>query len=236
MENNRTFSTLVRQRWATDRWAFARYLFSPTLLFADWRKYRVGPDKAAVAQCVKRLNGWFLGVTLAAVLALVVLDASVSITAKVFGRKIAVGVLAAYALSRCNEIFIAFKTDATDHLRPKAPTTDLKYYERIQLAMRSYVELVLAYGLIFRATSEIVGGFCPPLDALSAMYFSGITIATIGYGDIHPTHWFPRLVTVYAFLNGVVLIVVSFTVYVSRSIAANEFKGGGGDKTDNNTS
>jgi voltage-gated potassium channel len=123
-------------------------------------------------------------------------------------RRFAVGVFAAYALWRCNEVFLAFISDATADLRPTAHATNLKYYERIRLAIRSYIELILAYGLVFRAASE---------------FFGGVTITTIGYGDIHPTHWLPGFFTIYEFLNGVVLIVVSFTVYVSRSIAASEF-------------
>ena len=41
--------------------------------------------------------------------------------------------------------------------------TVLMYYERIELAMRSNVELVLAYGILFWAVSELFGGYAVPI-------------------------------------------------------------------------
>ncbi len=178
------------------------YFLSPTLFFADGRKRRAGPEKAAVARCVKNLNIGFLTVTAVAAGTLLIADATEALPERPVIRLAILAVGGLYALSRCNEIFIAFIRDATSHLRPRESLTGLKYYERVGLAMRSYVELILAYALIYRAVSETVGGFSPPLDMLSSIYFSGVTIATIGYGDIHPTHWLPRVLTIYEVFNG----------------------------------
>ncbi|MBI2131255.1 MAG: two pore domain potassium channel family protein [Candidatus Tectomicrobia bacterium] len=209
------------------RWKiFLLYPLSLTLLLADFCKYFVGPNKTAIAQFVIKLNVWYLWVTFVATFIMFVLDYFVPLNIGGGYQSVVLFLLALYAFFRCNEIFFAFVCDATDHLRPNEHATDLKYYQRIKLAMRSYLELILAYGLVFRAISQFWGGFCPPLDIQSAVYLSGITIATIGYGDIYPTNLVARLMTIYEFLNGIALIVVSFTVYVSRSIAAKEFKKG----------
>ena len=65
---------------------------------------------------------------------------------------------------------------------------------------------------------------CPITNIWDAIYFSGITIATIGYGDLVPKHSFSQFLAIYEVINGFVLIVVSFTVYVSRSISEGEHK------------
>ena len=218
---------MIRERWSIRPAFIAFYPLSPTLLFADYRKYLKGPDKTAAAQCAKRLNKGFFGTTLICLVVLLLLEHFLRGKGTTVW-KVVTGATAYYAFSRRNEIFIAFILDATSHLRAVEHTTDLKYYERIQLAMRSYLELILDYAIVVLGVFNNIGGFsmcCEcSFNVLSAIYFSGVTIATIGYGDIHPIYWFPQLLAIYEVLNGIALIVVSFTVYVSRSVDAKEFQ------------
>jgi len=54
-----------------------------------------------------------------------------------------------------------------------------------------------------------------------------VTITTLGYGDIHPNSTFydiPIQVASSAeVINGFILIIVSFTIYVSKSLEAQEY-------------
>lgn len=135
-----------------------------------------------------------------------------------------------YAFSRVNEIFYAFIKDATSHLRSEEHSSTLKYYERIPLAMRSYLELIILYGVIAYILNTFFQSFSFSCEQNSfssiwqAIYYSGVTITTIGYGEITPNDFFSQAMALYEVINGFSLIVVSFAIYVSRSIADEEYK------------
>ncbi len=136
-----------------------------------------------------------------------------------------------YAFSRVNEIFIAFVKDATSHLRNEEHSSSLKYHERIPLAMKSYIELIVLYGVIaftlhffFQAMSCGCNSASCSLNMWQAIYYSGVTVTTLGYGEITPNSFCTQLMSIYEVINGFSLIVVSFAVYVSRSISGEEFK------------
>ncbi len=136
-----------------------------------------------------------------------------------------------YAFSRVNEIFIAFVKDASSHLRKEEHSSSLKYHERIPLAMKSYIELIVLYGVIvfglhffFQAMSCGTDSASCSLSMWQAIYYSGVTVTTLGYGEITPSSFSTQLMAIYEVINGFSLIVVSFAVYVSRSISAEEYK------------
>lgn len=52
-----------------------------------------------------------------------------------------------------------------------------------------------------------------PDNIIESLYFSGVTITTLGYGDIHPIHPIPQLLTVFEVMCGFSLLVVSFAIY-----------------------
>jgi voltage-gated potassium channel len=143
-----------------------------------------------------------------------------------------IGFAGYYAFSRVNEIFIAFIKDAKSHLKEPNHSSSLKYFERIPLAMRSYIELIILYGIItfvlhslspFMLCGETI--YKGDLTTMwQAIYYSGVTITTLGYGDITPTHFISQFMAIFEVLNGFLLIVVSFTIYVSRSISDEKDK------------
>jgi len=51
---------------------------------------------------------------------------------------------------------------------------------------------------------------------IKSLYFVVATLATVGYGDVHPTTDFSRLFTVFFILIGVSIAVASITVIGSR--------------------
>lgn len=94
--------------------------------------------------------------------------------------------------------------------------------------MKSYIELILLFGIIyFTYYFSFQSGFKPEniITMWNSIYFSGVTITTLGYGDISPVEFFPQLMTLYEVINGFTLIIVSFTVYVSRSVEENSYVG-----------
>ena len=131
------------------------------------------------------------------------------------------------SISRISEIFYAFYRDAHTHLNKsntKSNNSGLKYHERIHLALYSYAELIILYAFIFYILSGIFSAYGnlafkdTLIDMIDAIYFSGVTITTLGYGDIQPNVWITKFLAVFEVLNGFALIIVSFTVYVSRAI------------------
>jgi len=101
----------------------------------------------------------------------------------------------------------------------------LKYHQRIKLALWTYLELILAFGIIYFALDQVRPSFSPRLCFFwQSLYFSGVTITTLGYGDIRPVWGLPQFLTIYEVISGFTLIIVSFTVYVSRSNDRREWE------------
>ena len=130
--------------------------------------------------------------------------------------------LSAYLISRCTEVLCAFYKDASDKLRPATPSKSLLGWgERVQLALRSYLELILNFALLYAMlpASMWEEGYRPGLltDALS---YSATTITTSGGGGFVASHWFLQALTAYEIACGLILLVVSFTVYVGHGLAA----------------
>lgn len=122
-------------------------------------------------------------------------------------------ILIAYALFRANEVFFAFTRDSFRILNGRDSTSTLRPGERVKLAIWSYVCLVMDFAIIYRV---LRGSFIEGLiNTVDAVYFSTITIATVGYGDIKPIHPFAKIIVAYEVICGVALVVLSLTVYIS---------------------
>lgn len=57
---------------------------------------------------------------------------------------------------------------------------------------------------------------------IQSLYFTVVTLATVGYGDLHPTSDASRLFTVFFILFGVSVGVTSITYIGSRYLAKRE--------------
>ncbi|NTW53532.1 MAG: two pore domain potassium channel family protein [Chlorobaculum sp.] len=215
--------THIKQEYIKDKKSALFFAISPTLLVASYSKSKKKTKDEVRNFIIARNWNYFIIAPFLAIAMWLVTLFHVSQWLVVIG-----GI---YAFSRVNEIFIAFVKDATSHLRKENHLSSLKYYERIPLAMRSYVELIILYGIIvfglnlffnaMRCNSD--SGICI-LSVWDAIYYSGVTITTLGYGEITPVSFWTQIMAIYEVINGFSLIVVSFTVYVSRSISSNEFQ------------
>ena len=118
--------------------------------------------------------------------------------------------------SHVNEIFYAFLRDALDRIKGDPESTTLRPYDRVVLVSRSYLEAIVNFGLLYYLAFR--DAFTRPLrDAVEAIYFSTITITTVGYGDLAPRQPLPQLLVVYEVLLGIVLIVVAIGTYIDKA-------------------
>ena len=97
--------------------------------------------------------------------------------------------------------------------------SDLTWPLRLQLALRSYVELVLDFALLY---ALFPGGSWKP-EAGPALFtelisYSATTITTSGAGTLVAVDPALQLLSVYEIFCGVILLVVSFTIYTSRGL------------------
>jgi voltage-gated potassium channel len=216
----------VVKSYRKDKKSILFFLLSPTFFIAAFTKDKK-ETKEDVRKFLIRRNWQYF--CIAPLLALTIYAIRLIAGCGIAQWLITLGGL--YAFSRVNEIFIAFVKDATSHLRKMEHSSNLKYYERIPLAMRSYIELIILYGVIafvlhslFHSMSCGDDSANCALNMWQAIYYSGVTITTLGYGEITPNDFMSQLIAIYEVINGFSLIVVSFAVYVSRSVSSEEYK------------
>lgn len=123
-------------------------------------------------------------------------------------------ILLVVGASRSNEIAFAFLRDASRELEQVDPTSNLKPGQRIKMAMRSYIGLLINFALIYYFLPKWL--FDPGFkNFVEAFYFSGVTLTTLGYGDIKPVHYSSQMLTLYEVFSGLLLVVVALAVYLS---------------------
>lgn len=200
----------IRFDESRERWYLA--LFSPTWMFAARMKRHTMPEQRS--KTIELFNLTYLLISVCSVC----LEAAFP-----FAHSVPLWYTLTWAyflFSRCTDVFAAFLVDAKDHLNRVAARSTLPYGTRLSLALRSYLELVLIFALLYHLTPiswwRLGDGSSSLLDF---SYFSGITITTTGYGDIVPLHEIPRLLVIYEVFCGVLLLVVCFTIYTSRALS-----------------
>ncbi|WPC67997.1 ion channel [Rhodoferax ferrireducens] len=127
--------------------------------------------------------------------------------------------------SRAFEIFKSFLDDAVEKLNQTPSSSELGYGDRLRLAFNSYIELLVGFGVLYYILPSYLfkSGETPFHfgNLVEAIYFSGVTMATVGYGDISPAHWFTQGLVVFQVFCGLTLALVSFTVYTSLALASS---------------
>jgi voltage-gated potassium channel len=195
---------------------------SPTYFYANFRKQiaQEAGGKKARGDLIRKYNQRYFVVAIIMATALAIthqwnnypMDAYNPIYSLVIGTLIWI-----FPLSRANEIFYAFYKDAIDKVGKHNQQSDVTPAERIKLALTSYGELVIDFAIIYYLLP--VDWFSKPLNSIfDSIYFSGVTIATIGYGDYSPTHVIPKLLVVYEVFCGFMLLIVSFAIYTGRGL------------------
>lgn len=135
-----------------------------------------------------------------------------------------------YAFSRCNEIAYAFYRDVFRSLKQEKATSNLTSVNRIAMAMRSYVGLIINFALLYYLIPSVNLIQCSDFFAMELqcsdffnwVYFSGVTLTTLGYGDITPKHWLSQLLVLYEVLLGILLIVIVIATYIGGVSTADK--------------
>lgn len=123
-----------------------------------------------------------------------------------------------FAFSRCFEIGYAFYVDALSELGEGNRKSNLKKVDKIKMAMKSYIGLMINYAFIYylfpcdNFFNEKFDGF------YDALYFSGVTITTLGYGDFSPNHWLSKFFVVAEVLSGFILIALAIATYMNSDV------------------
>lgn len=209
---------------------FLFWILSPTYKLAERNKAKLFSEedgKSRLTQGIKKYNKRYLWITL-------VLAAAAGL---VFDQKLYAHEHYKYVnyaicfffgwlifFSRAFEIFKAFLDDAVEKLNQTASSSDLGYGDRLRLAFNSYMELLIGFGVLYYILPSCLfkGGSDTPFqftDIVQAIYFSGVTMATVAYGDISPAHWLTQSLVVFQVFCGLTLALVSFTVYTSLALA-----------------
>jgi voltage-gated potassium channel len=187
-----------------------RVLVSPTRAVADFVKARK-PDGGTTF--IRRWHWTFFVLAPTSCIALYVIPASA--LPHVVTTYLAVLYLWAVPFSRCNEIFYAFLRDALDHLQGVSLRTKFSAVERVKLAVRSYPEIAFDFAIIYFFLPSC--WFSRPFQSIvHAVYFSGVTITTVGYGDVTPSHPLSQLLVLYEIFVGLVLIVITLGTYLGQ--------------------
>jgi voltage-gated potassium channel len=190
-------------------------VLSPTWAIADFAKKKW--DRTTV---IEVLNSFYLWLSVVSAVGVVLFQEywisndAISLNATL--SYVTVYLWSYFLLSRCNEIFWAFLRDSFDQLEnPQEKKSKLQPKDRVRLSLKSYLELVINFSLLYAltpATKEIWSSNVPAHIA-DALYFSGVTITTLGYGDYSPAHWYPQFLTVYEVFCGFILLIVCFAIY-----------------------
>jgi hypothetical protein len=121
---------------------------------------------------------------------------------------------------KCKPFILLSTTSIYRFIALKINSGKIEMHHRLALAFKSYFELVINFSMLYAlipATEQYWNKDSVPAGVIDSIYFSGVTITTLGYGDISPEHWYPQFLSVYEVLCGFTLIVVCFAVYLSRN-------------------
>jgi hypothetical protein len=130
------------------------------------------------------------------------------------GRLLVWLIMWAIPYSRIVEIGYAFYNDSFDQLAGKLPRSGLTRVDRLKLAGRSYVEVAICYGILFRGLPANYYNH-PTMTRFDWLYFSWITITTTGYGEVVPTRVATRALCMTEVAMGLMLLVFSVGTYFS---------------------
>ncbi|MBV6341267.1 potassium channel family protein [Candidatus Magnetobacterium casense] len=125
-----------------------------------------------------------------------------------------------YFFSRCNQLSYRFYIDAIDSLGNNNKKTSLTSQDRIKLSLKSYLELTINFSIIYWLLTSVwtdIKITRTPNNILDCLYFSGVTITTLGYGDIAPTHWILKVLTIYEVFCGLIILIVCFAIYLGHN-------------------
>ncbi len=189
-------------------------LISPTWAFADAKK-RATQDKQKYTLFIREANkNYFL---ISAVALIIYIGASENVLSFQNSWKVIVWhiIWSIFLLSRCNEIFYAFAKDARDKVSGSKQNSNLDEKDRIILALRSYLELIINFAILysFLPMNCWMEPTYAPKSITNLVYYSATTITTSGNGAMIPVRFYAQFLSTYEIYAGLLLLVVCFALY-----------------------
>ena len=93
----------------------------------------------------------------------------------------------------------------------------------------TYMSVIIAFGIIYQMLEYSAGkevfAFSPfrtKLRLIDNLYVSGITITTVGYGDVTPTFWFTKLLVVVESLVGILLTATVLGLFIGSLLSSQQ--------------
>lgn len=96
--------------------------------------------------------------------------------------------------------------------------------QEIISALVKYLGGLISFATIFNGLQKIFHGKAflishpSPLPYVDLLYFSLITVTTVGYGDIVPVHWIAKIFSMGEILFGLGFVLLLFTMLISLYI------------------
>lgn len=209
------WTSRLRQTLCTPFW-----VLSPTWALANTLKPQF--DKTARADVIRLLNHMYFWSSIGIVVVMVLLTGDQADKIRPNGVRWWAVIVQYLLLSRFFEIGGAFLRDAYDKLEEPEPSSSLGWGERVLLAMRSYVELMLDFAMLYALlpASAWVKTETPPTPSriTDMVWYSANVMTTSGGGGYYPASLPLKLLTAGEVLCGVILLVVSFTIYTTRAL------------------
>jgi voltage-gated potassium channel Kch len=91
-------------------------------------------------------------------------------------------------------------------------------------ALVKYIGAIISFATIFNGLQKIFNGSAfhishpSPFPYFDLLYFSLVTITTVGYGDIQPTIWLSKLLVIFEIVFGLGFVLLLFTMLISLYI------------------
>ena len=112
--------------------------------------------------------------------------------------------------SRINELAIGFYYDAIERFEGARSKTRNAAVERIKSILAAYFEVAVQFGILYFCLFPS-GSFTRSFHSIiEAVYFSVVTISTVGYGDIAPASPWAQVTAMYEL--GVGFLIVAFVL------------------------
>jgi hypothetical protein len=89
----------------------------------------------------------------------------------------------------------------------------------------NYIQVCLDYAVLYSHCNIVIGGFFnkPLISNMQAIYFSFVTSATVGYGDIYPVNPFGQFLVITQILLFLVFAAIFLNFFISKLQALDNF-------------
>lgn len=133
--------------------------------------------------------------------------------------KVLKAVLLIYGALRCFEVSVVHINqvlfDEYRVLRDSLPVDPLNYRRLVLSILHNYVELLFWFAFAYRQFASHFTSHQSLADPWTALYFSVVTMTTVGYGDVTPRDWIGRALVIAQIALGVFLVIAVLARWLS---------------------